>query len=98
MCRWMPGCWPGRACAASAASVDRRQGEGAIMRSGIAAKGDNRRIHALLAEYGECHPNGTNKLIHLIAVPALLWTIVALLRAPPAADAVAAGPHPKRRP
>lgn len=64
-----------------------------MMRSGIAEKGDNRRIHALLAEYGESHRNATNKLIHWIAVPAIFWTIVALLWAAPVPDAFAAVPY-----
>lgn len=38
-----------------------------------------RKIDALLAEYGESHQNPTNKLVHWICVPAIFWTIVALL-------------------
>ena len=38
-----------------------------------------RTIQSLLDEYGESHQNPLNKLIHWIAVPAILWTIVALL-------------------
>ena len=64
-----------------------------MMRSGLAEKGDNRRIFALLNEYGESHRNGTNKLIHWIAVPAIFWTIVALLRAAPVPDVFAGIPY-----
>jgi uncharacterized membrane protein YGL010W len=39
----------------------------------------SRRIFALLDEYGFSHQNKTNKLIHWIAVPAIFWTVVALL-------------------
>ena len=38
-----------------------------------------RSIQSLLDEYGESHQNPVNKLIHWIAVPAIVWTIVALL-------------------
>jgi len=38
-----------------------------------------RAIDRLLAEYGESHENPTNKLIHWIAVPAIAWTVLALL-------------------
>ena len=38
-----------------------------------------RTIQSLLDEYGESHRNPYNKLIHWIAVPTIVWTIVALL-------------------
>ena len=38
-----------------------------------------RTIQSLLDEYGESHRNPLNKLIHWIAVPTIVWTIVALL-------------------
>ncbi|WP_068318403.1 DUF962 domain-containing protein [Polycladidibacter hongkongensis] len=38
-----------------------------------------RRIDALLAEYGESHQNATNKLIHWVCVPLIAWTVTALL-------------------
>ncbi len=38
-----------------------------------------RRVDRLLAEYGESHQNRWNKLIHWIAVPVIVWTMVALL-------------------
>jgi uncharacterized membrane protein YGL010W len=38
-----------------------------------------RRIDRLLEEYGESHQNGVNKAIHWIAVPVIVWTVVALL-------------------
>ena len=38
-----------------------------------------RKIDQLLDEYGESHQNIFNKIIHWIAVPAIVWTIIALL-------------------
>jgi len=38
-----------------------------------------RNIDRLLDEYGESHQNLVNKIIHWIAVPAIVWTVVALL-------------------
>jgi uncharacterized membrane protein YGL010W len=38
-----------------------------------------RTINSLLDEYAESHQNPVNKLIHWIAVPAIVWSIVALL-------------------
>jgi uncharacterized membrane protein YGL010W len=38
-----------------------------------------RAIDRLLGEYGESHQNPVNKLIHWIAVPVIVWTVVALL-------------------
>ena len=36
-------------------------------------------VEGLLSEYGESHRNPWNKLIHWICVPAIVWTVVALL-------------------
>jgi len=36
-------------------------------------------VDALLDEYGESHQDPTNKLIHWICVPVIVWTVVALL-------------------
>jgi len=36
-------------------------------------------VQSLLSEYGESHRNVWNKLIHWICVPAIVWTVVALL-------------------
>lgn len=36
-------------------------------------------IHQLLQEYGQSHQNPINKLIHWVCVPAIVWTVVALL-------------------
>lgn len=36
-------------------------------------------IETLLDEYGESHRNPFNKLLHWIAVPVIVWTVVALL-------------------
>ncbi len=38
-----------------------------------------RKIDALLAEYGESHQNATNKAIHWICVPVIVWTVAALV-------------------
>jgi uncharacterized membrane protein YGL010W len=38
-----------------------------------------RRIDALLAEYGESHQNETNKAVHWVCVPVIVWTVMALL-------------------
>ncbi len=43
----------------------------------------SRTIQSLLDEYGESHKNSTNKFIHWICVPAIFWSIVALLHAIP---------------
>ena len=38
-----------------------------------------RTIDVLLDEYGDSHQNVTNKIIHWICVPVIVWTVVALL-------------------
>jgi len=38
-----------------------------------------RRIDELLDEYGDSHTNIVNKSIHWVAVPVIVWTVVALL-------------------
>jgi len=38
-----------------------------------------RRIDNLLSTYGESHQNATNKFIHWICVPVIVWTVTALL-------------------
>lgn len=43
-----------------------------------------RKIDSLLEEYGESHQNPTNKLIHWICVPAIFFSIVALIFSIPA--------------
>jgi len=42
-----------------------------------------RKIDALLSEYGESHQNPTNKIVHWICVPVIVWTVLALIRALP---------------
>lgn len=42
-----------------------------------------RKIEALLAEYGESHQNETNKAVHWICVPVIVWTVMAGLYAIP---------------
>ena len=49
-----------------------------------------RRIDALLAEYGESHQDSTNKMIHWVAVPVIAWTVLALLWEAPVPAAFAA--------
>lgn len=36
-------------------------------------------VESLLSEYGESHRNRWNKFIHWVCVPAIMWTVVALL-------------------
>lgn len=43
-----------------------------------------RKIDALLNEYGESHQNQTNKTIHWICVPAIFFSVVALIASIPA--------------
>lgn len=38
-----------------------------------------RAVEAWLNEYGESHQDATNKLIHWICVPAIVWSVVALI-------------------
>ncbi len=38
-----------------------------------------RTIHKLLDTYGESHQNGTNKLIHWVCVPAIMFSLLGLL-------------------
>ena len=38
-----------------------------------------RKIDLLLAEYGESHKNKTNKLIHWVCVPIIVWCVMALI-------------------
>lgn len=38
----------------------------------------NRRIDQLLSEYGESHQNATNKLIHWICVPTIMFSLLGL--------------------
>lgn len=42
-----------------------------------------RTIHEWLSEYGESHQNSTNKLIHWICVPAIMFSIFGLLTSIP---------------
>ena len=42
-----------------------------------------RQIDVLLDEYGDSHQNATNKFIHWVCVPVIVWTVVALLWAIP---------------
>lgn len=51
-----------------------------------------RRIDQLLEEYGESHQNRANKAIHWIAVPVIVWTVVALLWSIPFPLEVGLGP------
>jgi len=42
-----------------------------------------RRVDQLLSEYGASHKNPINKAIHWIMVPAIFWTVVAVLSSLP---------------
>jgi len=52
-----------------------------------------RKIDALLEEYGESHQNPTNKLVHWICVPVIVWTVMALVWSLPVPAAFAAMPN-----
>ena len=39
----------------------------------------NKSVDQWLSEYGESHQNRTNKRIHWICVPVILWCVLALL-------------------
>ena len=41
--------------------------------------GTDRKVDRLLAHYGESHQNPTNEAIHMIAIPAIMLSIVGLL-------------------
>jgi uncharacterized membrane protein YGL010W len=43
-----------------------------------------RRIDALLSEYGESHRNETNKAVHWVCVPVIVWAVLALVHSLPA--------------
>lgn len=43
-----------------------------------------RRIEALLEEYGESHQNPTNKAVHWVCVPVIVWCVMGFLYALPA--------------
>ncbi|MEX1034944.1 MAG: Mpo1-like protein [Sneathiella sp.] len=64
-----------------------------MARPDFAGKGGNRKIFALLTEYGSSHQNKQNKLIHWIAVPIIAWTIIALFWSIPVPDAFNAIPY-----
>lgn len=41
------------------------------------------KINSLLSEYGESHQNHTNKVIHKVFVPLIMWTVIGLFWAIP---------------
>lgn len=43
-----------------------------------------RKIDLLLSEYGESHVNPTNKMIHWICVPIIVFSIIGLMMSVPA--------------
>ncbi len=53
---------------------------------------NQRRVDRLLAEYGESHKNETNKLVHWICVPMIVWAIFAMLWALPTPGMMSAIP------
>jgi uncharacterized membrane protein YGL010W len=55
---------------------------------------NSRRIDRLLEEYGESHQNPVNKAVHWIAVPVIVWTVVALLWSIPFPAAIGLGAIP----
>ncbi len=52
-----------------------------------------RKIDALLAEYGESHQNPTNKAVHWVCVPVIVWTVAALVWSLPVPEMFAAVPN-----
>ena len=48
-----------------------------------------RKIDLLLAEYGESHQNHTNKAVHWICVPIIVWTVMVLFYSLPVPAAFA---------
>ena len=46
---------------------------------GIAATPEPRRVDQLLAHYGESHQNAHNELIHFIAIPLIMLSLVGML-------------------
>ena len=53
-----------------------------------------KQLQALLDEYGESHQNATNKTIHWVCVPVIVWTVVALLWSLPFPFDASLGPVP----
>jgi uncharacterized membrane protein YGL010W len=53
-----------------------------------------RSIQSLLDEYGESHRNPVNKAIHWVAVPVIVWTVVALLWSIPFPVEIGFGVYP----
>ncbi len=51
-------------------------------------------LNALLDEYGESHQDPTNKAVHWVCVPVIVWTVVALLWSIPFPGALRVGPVP----
>jgi uncharacterized membrane protein YGL010W len=48
-----------------------------------------RKIDMLLAEYGESHQNSTNKAVHWVCVPVIVWCVMALVYSLPVPSALA---------
>jgi len=53
---------------------------------------DVRLVDRLLTEYGSSHQNLTNKLIHWVCVPAIVWTVIAMLWSIPTPEVFGAVP------
>jgi len=51
-------------------------------------------LQALLDEYSESHQNPTNKLIHWLCVPSIVWSVIALLWVIPFPAALGIGGYP----
>lgn len=51
-------------------------------------------LDKLLDEYGESHQNRTNKMVHWVCVPVIVWTVVALLWSIPFPFAIEGSPVP----
>jgi uncharacterized membrane protein YGL010W len=59
----------------------RARQETAMHSAATPLSGTDRKVDRLLAHYGESHQNPTNEMIHMIAIPAIMLSIVGLLYA-----------------
>lgn len=79
---------------ASSADVDANAGAGAgageHSNTGTEAHrdGGTRRIHRLLGNYSHDHQNPTNRLIHWLCVPPIVWSVMAALWAIPVPETI----------
>ena len=70
---------PGRRDGRSNRAVVASPASGAGMSEEPRARGDMRKLDILLEQYGETHQNPTNKAIHWVCVPLIMWSALAAL-------------------